>query len=101
MNSINDIGKDLSVDFKLTEYGEKANTTITLLRIFLVIVISFSGLSVQWLIGFKSDIILWLIFASVSVTGAMLLGGQSHGGNITNDILLSIHQEIKNGKNTR
>jgi len=100
MISINDAGKDLGIDFNITENGEKANTTVTIHRIFWVIVISFSGLAVQWLIGFKSDFILWLIFASVSVTGAMLLGGQSQAGNITNDILLSIHKEIKQKDST-
>ena len=95
---IEDYENESGINFAITKRSDNFNWQVTIVRVFHITIIVLVGAFLQEAFKFGNGIILWLIFASILVTGKMLLGGQAMSGNLQNDILLAIFNKLKKTK---
>ena len=91
-----DAESELGIKMAITKSGEKSNWQVHFAQVSGIIIIALIGVFLQEVFRFGNGVILWLLFASIFVTGKMLLGGQAMSGNVQSDILLAIYRELKN-----
>ena len=94
--NIEDAENEMGINMRITKSAEKFNWLVTFYQVFGITILFMAGELLQEIFKFGNGIILWLIFASIFVTGKMLLGGQAMSGNVQSDILLAIYRELKN-----
>ncbi|MCH7500972.1 MAG: hypothetical protein IH886_13350 [Nitrospinae bacterium] len=93
--NMEDAESELGIKMAITESGKKSNWQVHFAQVSGIIIIALVGVFLQEVFRFGNGVILWLLFASIFVTGKMLLGGQAMAGNVQSDILLAIHKELK------
>ena len=93
--NMEDAESELGIKMAITESGKKSNWQVNFAQVSGIIIIALVGVFLQEVFRFGNGVILWLLFASIFVTGKMLLGGQAMAGNVQSDILLAIHKELK------
>jgi len=93
--NMEDSESELGIKMAITESGKKSNWQVNFAQVSGIIIIALVGVFLQEVFRFGNGVILWLLFASIFVTGKMLLGGQAMAGNVQSDILLAIHKELK------
>ena len=98
MMDIEDYENEAGINFAITKRSDNFNWQVTIVRVSGIIIITVVGVFLQEVFRFGNGVILWLIFASILVTGKMLLGGQAISGNVQNDILMAIFHKLKKTK---